>query len=38
MDTVDEFLEHHGVKGMRWGVRKKTDRSAKPRISAETKQ
>lgn len=23
---------------MRWGVRKKTDRSAEPRISAETKQ
>lgn len=21
MTTVDEFLEHHGVKGMRWGVR-----------------
>jgi hypothetical protein len=22
MTTVDEFLEHHGIKGMRWGVRK----------------
>jgi hypothetical protein len=21
-ETVDEFLEHHGTKGMRWGVRK----------------
>lgn len=23
--TVDEFLEHYGVKGMRWGVRKRRD-------------
>lgn len=22
---VDTFLEHHGVKGMKWGVRKKKD-------------
>jgi len=22
-DLVDEFFEHHGVKGMRWGVRRK---------------
>lgn len=21
--SIDEFLEHHGVKGMRWGVRKR---------------
>jgi hypothetical protein len=21
-ETVEEFLEHHGTKGMRWGVRK----------------
>lgn len=26
MDKVDEFLEHHGVKGMHWGVK----RSGKP--------
>lgn len=23
-ETVEEFLEHHGTKGMRWGVRKET--------------
>jgi hypothetical protein len=26
---VDEFIKHHGVKGMHWGVRKpRGDRSA----------
>ena len=24
--SVDDFLEHHGVKGMRWGVVKSTNR------------
>ena len=35
VDEVNEFIEHHGVKGMRWGVRKgpreisrRTDRAA----------
>lgn len=23
MNDVDEFLEHHGIKGMQWGVRTK---------------
>lgn len=27
---VDDFLEHYGVKGMRWGVRKKDNSSGKP--------
>lgn len=31
-DPVDDFLEHHGVKGMRWGKRK----SKEERISAST--
>lgn len=29
MDEVDDFLEHFGVKGMRWGVRKGLDSSIK---------
>lgn len=24
MDKVQEFLDHHGVKGQKWGVRNKT--------------
>lgn len=26
---IDEFLEHHGVKGMRWGVRRRRDSSGR---------
>lgn len=27
MVTTNEFLEHHGIKGMRWGVRKRSTAS-----------
>lgn len=28
MDEVDEFLAHYGVKGMKWGVRKRSGDSS----------
>lgn len=38
-DRVDEFLEHYGIKGMRWGVRRMRSRAGKkgeaPRPSDE---
>lgn len=30
MDTVNDFLEHFGVKGMKWGVRKDRSGSSGP--------
>lgn len=36
MDTVEDFLEHFGVKGMRWGVRKAREVSA-PQLQRHTK-
>lgn len=33
MTTVDEFLEHHGVKGQRWGVRSSSDKSGGKKLS-----
>ncbi len=35
METVDEVLEHVGVRGMRWGVRK--DRTARVKVGEELK-
>lgn len=34
-DKVEEFLEHFGVKGMRWGVRK--DRTAASKLSTNSR-
>ena len=31
--SADSFLEHYGVKGMKWGVRKKSTTSNKPKGS-----
>lgn len=31
-DSVDAFLAHHGVKGMKWGVRKKRKPTAEERV------
>lgn len=31
-----EALEHHGVKGMRWGVRKKEETTSRPQATVET--
>lgn len=42
MDEVEFFLEHHGVKGMRWGVRKKyekvRDKEIRRRLSVSEKK
>lgn len=35
METVDEVLEHFGVRGMHWGVRK--DRTARVKVGEELK-
>lgn len=35
MNNVDDFLEHVGIKGMRWGVRKKSGRTKEDRSNVE---
>lgn len=44
MDTMsdhevarEEFLEHHGVRGMKWGVRKKPSSSSKRALTSKAK-
>jgi len=34
--TFDEFIEHHGVKGMRWGVRRSRSRVSKASSGSKT--
>ena len=36
MTTVDSFLSHHGVKGMKWGVRKDQHRTYSEKASRST--
>lgn len=38
IDNVDEFLEHHGVKGQRWGQRKKSSSSGSGKLTPKTKK
>lgn len=38
MDEVEEFLEHFGVKGMRWGQKKTGNKPKKPERSEGAKQ
>lgn len=35
--SVDEFIEHHGVKGMRWGQRTSRSSVSKSKPTARTK-
>lgn len=34
-EDLDEYLEHHGVKGMRWGHRKPQDASAETKTTGQ---
>ena len=36
-EEIDNFLEHYGVKGMRWGVKRGIVKSGKERTSREDK-
>src|SRR4051794_35283831 len=36
MESLDQILEHHGIKGMRWGVRR--TRGADGRVSGYSKK
>ena len=35
METVDDVLEHYGIKGMRWGVRKAEGKSGPAKVSSD---
>lgn len=37
MNDVDDFLEHHGIKGMRWGSRKNTSSGQGNKTSTKKK-
>jgi hypothetical protein len=34
MDTVDEFLEHHGVRGQKWGIRHEPSKTGSSKTSS----
>lgn len=36
-ETVDDFLEHFGKKGMKWGVRKDKDSNDREQLSGKRK-
>lgn len=38
MITVEDFLEHHGVKGMKWGVRTRSGRNPTKGYSKDAKR
>ena len=37
-NELDDFLAHYGVKGMKWGVRKKEPGTAKPKLTKQEKR
>lgn len=38
METIDDVLEHYGIKGMKWGVRRSDEQLARARGRRKTKE